>query len=528
MTLSRRGFLRGASGALGLFGATVAMNKVLGGDAFAATLSGYSGYRALVTVFLLGGNDGNNLLVPLTSNGSTGPYDRYLSARPNVGLKTASNELLPVSPIGQAAGSYGIHYRMPKLKALFDDLKAAFVLDVGPLVEPLRKADYAGTVAQKPENLFSHSDQQDAWASAIANPGTAALPPELVGLGPTGWGGRAADRIAPIQTGTYPEVVILGGKALFGSGGATSALTMGGSGQFGLTATSDAAFNQVRDEALDEILTFTNGQALEEVYGQTTSSAIAHSEQRKAARDAAWSLLEVATRNEINEAFGATTTDGAALPMTDGSLLGQVYQVIRDIIAGATPAASGGLGLRRQMFSVGLGGFDTHVGQRAAQDGLLAQLDDAIGAFQGAMDALAASSAFGAAPPQATLFTMSDFGRTLVENSDGGTDHAWGSHVIVVGSRVMGQKLIGAFPNLDLSNGGAQNEDTTDSRGRWIPQICVEQLANTFAYWLGATSSADRAYMFPNLAGFVAAATAGAFPAHTKSYRFTGSLMMAD
>lgn len=528
MTLSRRGFLRGASGALGLFGAAAAMNRVIGSEAFAATLSKYAGYRALVTVFLLGGNDANNLLVPLTSNGTDGPYDHYLRARPNVGLDVASGELLPVTPAGQPSGSYGIHFHMPKLKALFDDGKASFVLNVGPLVLPMRKTDYLAATVAGPDNLFSHSDQQDAWASAIANPSSGALPAELVAAGPTGWGGRAADRIAPIQPGFYPEVVVLGGKALFGNGVSTTALTMGGSGQFGLKVTSDTAFNDLRDDALDDVLGITNGQALEQAYGTVMSAAIGHSEERAAAREAAWALLDLATRNAINAAFGATTTDGAPLAMTDGSLLGQIYQVVRDIIAGAMPAASGGLGLRRQMFSVGLGGFDTHTGQRTAQDGLYAALDAALGAFQGAMDALSVSTAFGAAPPQATLFTMSDFGRTLVENSDGGSDHAWGSHVIVVGSRVVGGTLIGAFPNLDMRNGGADNDDTTDGRGRWIPQICVDQLANTFAYWLGATSAADREYMFPNLAGFVAAATAGGFPSHTKSYRFTGSLMMVD
>ena len=205
---------------------------------------------------------------------------------------------------------------------------------------------------------------------------------------------------------------------------------------------------------------------------------------------------------------------------SDGSLASQLYQAVRDIIAGATATASGGLGLRRQMFSVSLGGFDTHSGQKTAQAALLGELDVAIAAFQAAIEALAASGAFGATPPQTTLFTMSDFSRTLLDNADSGSDHAWGNHMIVVGSSVVGKKLYGAYPSFDLEldpvTKRPKSPDSVDDHGRWIPTLCVDQMANTLAYWLGATSATDRAYMFPNLAGFLSAATAGAYPAHTK------------
>ena len=511
MALSRRGFLRGASGAMGFVGAAAAMNKIFGSEAFAATLSAYAGYRALVAVFLLGGNDTNNVLVPLTSNGTTGPYDRYAQARPAVKLTTA--ELLPVSPAGLAANSYGIHFKMPKVKALFAANRAAFVCNAGPLVLPLDKATYTSTPSARPENLFSHSDQQDAWASAIANPVSITLPAALVGKGPTGWGGRFADRIDGLNAGTYPEVISFGGKPLLCVGVERSPLSVGGTGALGLRITSDAAFDTLRDGALEEILDITNGTRPEEAYGSVAMAAITYAEQRTSARDDAWAMLSAATRIAINTAFSPANAvpeplDGALGLMKDGSILGQLYQIVRDIIAGAT-AAPDGLGQKRQVFSAGLGGFDTHSGQRAAQDALLAQLDTAIGAFQEAMDALAGSSNFGATPPQATLFTMSDFGRTLVENSDGGTDHAWGSHVLVVGGSVVGGKLYGTFPNLDMSGGGAANNDTTDSRGRWIPTVSVEQVANTLAYWMGATAASDRDYMFPNLLPYVTASPTG-------------------
>lgn len=522
MTLGRRGFLRGASGALGFFGAAAAMNKVLSSDAFAATLAGYGGYRAIVNVFLLGGNDGNNVLVPLTESGGTGPYDRYLAARPNVGLKKTKSELLPISPVGLPADSYGVHFKMTNVKALFDAGKAAFICNAGPLVTPLTKTTYLGT-GEKPESLFSHPDQQDAWASAIANPHSVVLPPSLQSAGRTGWGGRVADRIDTIAghggDGLYPETVFFSGKGLFGVGAARKALAVGATGMYGLKAVADTAFMDFRDETLAGLFAITNDSDPEEAYGNISSAAMIYADQRNAARDAAWTWLPVATRNAINAAFGTTTTDGAALAASDGSLKSQIYQTIRDIVAGAVTLANGGLGLRRQIFSVGLGGFDTHSGQRAAQDALLDEVDDAIGAFQGAIEAIETSGVFGTLPPQATLFTMSDFGRTLVENADGGSDHAWGNHVIVVGSRVAGQKLYGAYPNLDMSGGGASNNDTTDSRGRWIPTLCVDQVANTLAIWLGANNTtADRPYLFPNIQGFVDAAVAGGFPAHTKQF----------
>ncbi|MBK8254533.1 MAG: DUF1501 domain-containing protein [Polyangiaceae bacterium] len=529
MTLSRRWFLRGASGAVGLASASMAMSRVLSSEAFAATLTGYAGYRCAVAVFLLGGSDSNNMLVPLTSNGSTGQYDRYLAARPTVGLKTASSELLAVNPLGLAAASYGVHFNMPKVRDLFETGRASFVVNVGPLVLPMNKDDYTNNTVVKPDSLFSHSDQQDAWVSAIANPSTVVLPAELSGVGPTGWGGRAADKLTAILPGDYPEVVHLSGRGLFGAGKDRAALAMSSSGAFGLKVTSDTVFNDLRDQSLLDVYSYTNSVAPEEAYGTIATAGIVYSDMRNEARDAAWAAIPSSVRDQINTAFGTATTDGAALAMSDGSIRAQLYQVIRDIIAGAVKTASGGLGLRRQIFQVGLGGFDTHTNQRAVQDSLFAQLDTAIFAFQSAIEHLEDAAASGGATgplsglaPQATLFTMSDFSRTLVENSDGGTDHAWGGHVLVVGSRVVGQKLFGGFPSFDLATGTS----TTDSRGRWIPTICPDQIGNSIAYWLGATTAAERSYMFPNLTAFIDSAVARSFPSYTKSYRI--GFLMAD
>ncbi|MBZ4418860.1 DUF1501 domain-containing protein [Myxococcus sp. RHSTA-1-4] len=506
MTFSRRKFLQGATSSLGFLAAAATLPKWLG-EAKAATLTGYAGYRATVCVFLLGGNDSNNVIVPL---GST-PYAQYLAARPNVGIPQGS--LLPINPVGLTAGSYGLHPALTRLQALFEQERAAVLCNVGPLVLPMLKSDYTTEAVARPDNLYSHSDQQDAWASAIANPSTAALPLALVGKA-TGWAGRVADKIHGLNPGEYPEVTSFGGKALFAAGAVRQPMMVSSSGTLAFRQTTDANFNALQNEALSQVVGIDNDVTLEASYGGVFTTAQAFATARTTARDAAWNALPQATRDAIDALFVPPPTGS-----TGWSLHTQLKQVLRDLIAGAMPTASGGLGVRRQVFSVGLGGFDTHVGQRATQDALLAQLDFSLAAFHQAMDLLRAEGIFGASPPQATLFTMSDFSRTLMENSDRGTDHAWGSHALVLGDRVQGRRLYGPFPNLDLSGNAVNNLSTVDSKGRWIPTLTVDQYAYSLAYWLGLNTATERDYVFPNLAGYVASATARSFPSSARSYR---------
>ncbi|MCP3140610.1 DUF1501 domain-containing protein [Pyxidicoccus xibeiensis] len=505
MSISRRLFLRGTSGALGLLAASSTFPRWFG-QAEAATLGGYAGYRAAVCVFLLGGNDGNNVLVPLTS----GPHGLYRDVRPNIGFDTG--ELLAINPVGQAAASYGLHPALTKLRTHFEADRAALVCNVGPMVVPLRKADYTGGTAARPDNLFSHSDQQDAWASAIANPSTVTLPLPLIGKA-TGWGGRTADKLHGLNPGEYPEVTSFGGKPLFAAGADRQPMMVSSSGVLAFRETGDANFNALQEGALAQVVALDNGVTLEASYGGVFTTAQTFATARAEAREAAWSALPVATRNSLDALFVPPAG------VTNWTLHTQLYQVLRDLIAGAMPTAGGGLGVRRQVYSVGLGGFDTHANQRQTQDELLAELDFALDAFHQAVTLLETETAFGASPPQATLFTMSDFGRTLLENSERGTDHGWGNHSIVLGKRVQGRRLYGTFPSLDLTGGGASNPDTTDSKGRWIPSLTVDQYSFSIASWLGLSTAAERDYVFPNLAGYVAAAVAGGFPASARAYK---------
>ncbi|MFP2958828.1 DUF1501 domain-containing protein [Myxococcus sp. 1LA] len=513
MSFSRRQFLRGTSSGLGLLAASSALPRWLVGEAEAATLSGYAGYRAIVSVFLLGGNDANNILVPL---GAT-PYAQYRAARPNIGIPQA--DLLPISPTGLGTNTYGLHPALQKVQTLFGQQRAALVCNVGSLVVPMRKTDYSNGTVARPDNLYSHSDQQDAWASAIANPSTAPVPFELVGKS-TGWGGRTADKLHGLNPGEYPEVVSFGGKSLFAAGALRQPMMVSSSGTLAFRTTSDAHFNTLQAEALADVMGHTNGVTLEASYGGIFTQAQTFATSRATARDAAWTVLPAATRTAIDALFVPPTG------VTNWTLLTQLYQVLRDLVAGATPTARGGLGLRRQEFSVGLGGFDTHVGQLSTHNSLLTQLDFALDAFYQAVALLRSSGAFGAAPPQATLFTMSDFSRTMVENSDRGTDHAWGGHAIVIGERVAGGRFYGTYPNLDLSANGVNNLDTTDSRGRWIPTLSVDQYAYSLAYWLGLSTAAEREYVFPTLAGYIAAATAGGYPSSARNNRI--GFMLSD
>jgi len=505
MSISRRLFLRGTSSTLGLLAASSTLPRWFGA-AQAATLGSYAGYRAAVCVFLLGGNDGNNVLVPLTS----GPHGLYRDARPNIGFD--ASELLAINPVGQAAASYGLHPSLTKLRALFEQDRAALLCNVGPMVLPMRKADYTGGTVARPDNLFSHSDQQDAWASAIANPSTVALPLALIGKA-TGWGGRTADKLHGLNPGEYPEVTSFGGKPLFAVGSERQPMMVSPTGMLEFRDTADANFNALQADALAQVVAIDNGVALEASYGGVFTTAQTFAAARTAARETAWNQLPPATRDSLDALFVPPAGS------TSWTLHTQLYQVLRDLIAGAMPTARSGLGVRRQVYSVGLGGFDTHTNQRQTQDALLAELDFALDAFHQAVALLRTETAFGSSPPQATLFTMSDFSRTLLENSDRGTDHGWGNHSIVLGERVQGRRLHGTFPNLDLSGGAVNNLDTTDSKGRWIPSLTVDQYSFSIASWLGLSTAAERDYVFPNISGYVAAAVAGNFPAAARAYK---------
>lgn len=496
--MNRRFFLQGT----GIAAATAALSRWTR-TARAASTARYAGHRSIVGVFLLGGNDGNQLLIPRDAR-----YAHYAAARPTIKFPKA--DLLPIPVAGETQAAFGLHPAMTRLRAAFTapTPTASLVMNVGPVARPTLRADYLDTAALKPTNLFSHSDQQDAWASAVAVPGLDAAHAR------SGWGGRTGDALESlnplVEGATYPAMTLVGGRRQFAMGAGLPLIT-NSSGDLTFQPEADSGFFAMRREKLGAIADAGDG-VLHGAYGDvlTTSTAIATARGR--ARDAAWAALQAGTRTALETIFTS--------PDATWSLPPQLFTIVKDIVAGAT-AASTGLGLRRQVFSVGLGGFDTHTNQRVVQDGLFEQLDWSLDAFRRAIARLGADPAFGANPPQSTLFTMSDFARTFTENSDGGTDHAWGNHMIVMGSRVDGGKLWGTFPNVDP----AVLDDTTDTRGRWLPTTSVEQYVTNLALWLGV-SGTELAEILPNQAAYRDAAIARGLGVGYTRMQFP--LMLAD
>ena len=419
-----------------------------------------AGYKALVCVFMNGGNDGNNMFVDLNQ------YSAYSSARNAAGLAIPQASLLPVSPA--IGGSYGFHPNMPEIQSLFNSGKLAVLCNEGPLVEPLTKTTYQNGTGKKPLQLFSHSDQVGLSQTAIANT-----------VSQTGWGGRVADKTLGLNGGaTFPQNVSIAGINLFLTGVDTRQLAVADSGTslanvliLNDAPSASATDISSRKASFNELRTLDNNFKLVKASSDIRSSSIQ-------------------TDNALSNVNPNLTT---IFPNT--SLGRQLKQVALLIKASTDPTA--GIDMKRQIFFTQIGGFDTHSAQLNGQVNLLTQMSQAINAFYAATVELGIQN-------NVTLFTMSDFGRTLQPAGSGaaavGSDHAWGNHQLIVGGSVLGRTLYGTYPTLAL--GGPNDTDGgSNPRGRWIPTTSVEQYAATLATWYGL-SSADLTAVFPLIGRF--------------------------
>jgi len=424
----------------------------------ALTPQAASDYKALVCVFLSGGNDGNNMFVDLNQ------YSSYATAR-GVDLTIAQANFLPVSPA--TGGSYGFHPSMTEVQGLFNAGKLAVLCNQGPLVEPLTKTTYQNGTGKKPLQLFSHSDQVGLFQTAIAN-----------SVSQTGWGGRLADKTVALNGGaSFPNNTSIAGVNLFLTGVDTRQLAVGDAGT-----------------SLANVLILSNAPGA--TPGEISSRLASFDELRtldnnfklvKAASDIRSSSIQ--TDNALSSVNPTLTT---VFPNT--SLGRQLKQVALLIKACTDPFA--GINMKRQIFFTQIGGFDTHSDQLNGQVNLLSQLSAALKAFYDATVELGVQD-------KVATFTMSDFGRTLQPSGTGpqvGSDHGWGSHQFIVGGSVLGHALFGTYPTLAL--GGPNDTDSgTSPRGRWIPTTSVEQYAATLATWYGL-SSVDLPAVFPLIGRF--------------------------
>ena len=463
--LSRRKFLGACCATVGATGmlSTLAQLRLMGAVASpdngpaASSRAGapQTDYKALVCLFLAGGNDANNLVVP-TDNAT---YAEYALGRGALSLP--QNALLPVTPRTSDGRTWGIHPAMTELRNLFNQGQFAVLANVGTLAHPMTKAQYTSNSVPRPSQLFSHNDQQVEWQSSIADK------PFV-----TGWGGRLADLTNAFNTNNRISMSItLNGQNSFQVGRIVDQYAVGTGGAIALTGTgTGTSVNGIRTAALNDSLAMQNANLFETAFGGLTSGAIGSSAL----------VSSVIT--------GASPFATIFAGINNTSLAQQLHMVARLVNAQQT------LGLKRQIFFVRIGGWDLHDNQvtagattSGAHANLLRDVSQSLNAFNNALIQIGAQN-------QVTTFTSSDFGRTYNTNGDG-SDHGWGSHHFVMGGAVRGGDIYGRMPNFAING----PDDT--GRGRWIPTTSVDEYAGTLAKWFGV-SPTDLPVVLPNLGRF--------------------------
>ncbi len=459
-------------------------------------------YKALICVFLNGGNDSNNMIIPTIPS----EWDSYAAIRSSV-LAIPNADGGPASALALTSRNgqngypandfhtYGFHPAMPELRTLFNAGVVAPVFNVGTLSFPLTKAQYSSGSVPRPPQLFSHSDQQTQWQTSLPDqPYT------------SGWGGRLADLLtSPVDInagGLISMAVTLAGSNIFEVGNVNAApqyaITTGGavtlSGVTGARKTtmesmlaSSKASPDLQTKAYAEVLDHSIDQA------EILSAALAG--------NASASWLSRFTSSVVTPNGGASFSS---------SLMNQMKMVARLIHLGSKPVSAGGLGMRRQIFFIQVGGYDTHTNQTnnagsttvdnakvilGDHANRLAELSQTLNALYQAMNDIGIPA--GASRPLTecvTAFTASDFSRTFPANGYG-SDHGWGGHQLVMGGAVKGGATYGRFPTL------AVNGPDDTSTGRWIPTTSVDQYAATLATWFGLDSN-QLDTVFPNIGRF--------------------------
>jgi uncharacterized protein (DUF1501 family) len=458
---SRRRFLQ-QTGAFGAFALAQSLDKLGLSAASAQT----PGYRALVCVYLFGGNDADNMVMPFTN------YAQYAAARnatnspfyvPETGTSPGGvPAMLQIAPLNSGGTVYGLHPSMPGLQGLFNAGRLAVVANMGSLVEPLTRAEYRAGTKKRPDNLFSHSDQQVQSQTSIAQASLSRI---------TGWAGRLGDRAVGLNApDATPMSMSFSGNQPFGAGTIVRALSLP-------IASPNANFGFVGDAVSPNAQQIARSTARTALVRSDDSNAIVAATQGISESALDFSVL----LNPVLRSPDSGAVAGAAFPATG---LGNQLKSVAKVIEQRTTLGHSA----RQIFFVSIGGFDTHSNQQGGHPDLMTQVSQAMTAFYNFTVAAGVAS-------NVTSFTMSDFGRTFKSNGSG-TDHAWGGHALVLGGAVNGQRLYGTYPNLALDG-----PDDSGNSGRWIPTTSIEQYGATLGWWFGASTS-DLDQVFPNLKRF--------------------------
>jgi uncharacterized protein (DUF1501 family) len=462
MTTTRREFL---SRSLGTFGAALlAVERFSLLNALAQSVD----YRALVCIFLNGGNDGGNMVIPYDD------YATYSAARSPSGLAIPQSSLLRTGVVPSVGTEFGFHPSLTGLHDLWGQGRLAVVCNVGTLVEPTNRDAYRNRTVEVPLNLFSHSDQINQWQTSVSNSAS-----------PSGWGGRAADKIGDFNTTVFPPVTSTAGTPIFTIGNIERPLAIAAAptrldAALRLDGFPNPPDNDPRYLQMQHLLLVDQDKTLVRGASRVTSEAVAMERAIRFTGDPAVPPFPLNPRTSL------------------GNQLEQIAKVIN---------VRNELGMRRQIFFCSLGGFDTHNGQvvtgtpaTGTHANLLLQVSNAMKAFYDATVQLGVAS-------QVSTFTLSDFSRTWVPNGTLGTDHAWGSHQFVMGGSVLGREFYGVpgsngtvFPTL-AANGPDDTDAGGNARGRWIPTVAIDQYGATLASWLGVSSS-DLPAVFPNIGRF--------------------------
>ncbi|MET0753799.1 MAG: DUF1501 domain-containing protein [Pyrinomonadaceae bacterium] len=463
MKENRREFLKTSCRALSMAALATQMRhfglvNVMAQEKMEETAAPEAEYRALVCVFLSGGNDSNNNVIPNYDEG----YNQYAAARAAQGLAIPRANLLPITPPSMGGQVYGFHPSMTDMHTLWGQGKLAVVCNVGSLAQPLTRAQYQSG-APRPYQLFSHSDQVEQFRTAIS-----------VYKSTTGWGGRTADRTNGLNAGAaIPMITSVAGTTVFSNGISTSPL---------IVSPSPTPLNQVL--ALNGF-----GTAADELARRTAMDNIRQ-------QDLNYTMIQnasIATQQALNVSAQLSVDPTLTVNIPATTLGNQLRQVAK-LMKFRTQ-----LNMSRQIFYVQLGGFDTHTGETATHASLWTQVSQALKAFYDETVAQGIAS-------QVTTFTVSDFNRTFNPAGSGngvGSDHAWAGHHFVMGGAVLGGDFYGKpttngtfFPT--LVNSGP---DDAESRGRFIPSVAIEQYAATLARWYGL-ADIDIPLVFPNIGNF--------------------------